>query len=51
MLEEKLNCLSIKIVENDTKLLYKEELHKKDLNNPDNRDDVITHLEPDILKY
>lgn len=24
MLEEKLNCLSIKIVENDTKLLYKE---------------------------
>lgn len=24
MLEEKLNCLSIEIVENDTKLLYKD---------------------------
>ena len=29
---------------------YKEELHKKDLNDPDNRDGVITHLEPDILE-
>ena len=29
MLEEKLNCLSIKIVENDTKLLYKEEIKAK----------------------
>ena len=28
---------------------YREELHKKDLNDPDNRDGVITHLEPDIL--
>ena len=28
---------------------YKEELHKKDLNDPDNHNDVITHLEPDIL--
>ena len=27
-----------------------EELHKKDLD-PDNRDGVITHLEPDILEY
>ena len=26
---------------------YTEELHKKDLNNPDNHDGVITHLEPD----
>ena len=26
------------------------ELYKKDLNDPDNRDGVITHLEPDILK-
>ena len=26
------------------------ELYKKDLNDPDNHDDVITHLEPDILK-
>ena len=24
---------------------YTEELHKKDLHNPDNHDDVITHLE------
>ena len=28
---------------------YIEELHKKDLNDPDNHDGVITHLEPDIL--
>ena len=26
------------------------ELQKKDLNNPDNHDAVITHLEPDILE-
>jgi len=25
-------------------------LYKKDLHNPDNHDDVITHLEPDILE-
>ena len=24
---------------------------KKNLNDPDNHDDVITHLEPDILEY
>ena len=29
---------------------YTEELHKKDLHNPDNHDDVITNLEPDILE-
>ena len=29
---------------------YSEELYKKDLNEPDNHDDVITHLEPDILE-
>ena len=28
---------------------YTEELHKKDLHDPDNHDDVITHLEPDIM--
>ena len=28
-----------------------EELYKKDLNDPDNHDGVITHLEPDILEY
>ena len=27
-----------------------EELYKKDLHDPDNRDGVITHLEPDILE-
>ena len=26
------------------------ELYKKDLHNPDNHDDVITHLEPGILE-
>ena len=30
---------------------YTEELYKKDLHDPDNYDDVITHLEPDILEY
>ena len=30
---------------------YTEELYKKDLQFPDNHDDVITHLEPDILEY
>ena len=29
---------------------YKEELHEKDFNEPDNHDGVITHLEPDILE-
>ena len=29
---------------------YTEELYKKDLHSPDNQDDVITHLEPDILE-
>ena len=29
---------------------YTEELYKKDLQDPDNRDGVITHLEPDILE-
>ena len=29
---------------------YKEELYKKDLHDPDNHDDVITHLDPDILE-
>ena len=26
------------------------ELYKKDLHDPDNRDGVVTHLEPDILE-
>ena len=28
-----------------------EELYKKDLNDSDNHDGVITHLEPDILEF
>ena len=28
---------------------YTKDLYKKDLNDPDNHDGVITHLEPDIL--
>ena len=28
---------------------YTEELYKKDLNDPDNHDGVITHIEPDIM--
>ena len=30
---------------------YIEELHRKDLHDPDDHDGVITHLEPDILKF
>ena len=29
---------------------YTEELYKRDLNEPDNHNGVITHLEPDILE-
>ena len=29
---------------------WTEELYKKDLHDPDHHDDVITHLEPDILE-
>ena len=29
---------------------YTEELYKKGLNDPDNHDDLITHLETDILE-
>ena len=29
---------------------YTKELYKKDLNDPDNHDGVVTHLEPYILK-
>ena len=29
---------------------YMEELYKKDLHDPDNHDDVMTNLEPDILE-
>ena len=30
---------------------YTEELHKKDLNDPDNHDGVMTYLLPDIPEY
>ena len=30
--------------------VYTEELYKKDLNDPDNHNGVITHLEPNILE-
>ena len=29
---------------------YTEELYKKDLNDPDNHNGVVTHLEPDVLE-
>ena len=29
---------------------YTEELYTKDLNDPDNHDGVLTHLEPDVLE-
>ena len=29
---------------------YTEKLYKKDLHDPDNHDDVTTHLEPNILE-
>ena len=35
----------------ERKQKYIEEPYKKDLNDPDNYDGVITHLEPDILEY
>ena len=39
--------------EEDIKMRWQEcteELYKKDLKDPDNHDDVTTHLEPDILE-
>ena len=30
---------------------YRDELYKKDLNDSDNHDGMITHLEPDILEF
>ena len=30
---------------------YTEKLYKKDLHDPDNHDDVLIHLDPDILEY
>ena len=40
------------LTEEDTQKRWKEytKLYKKDLHDPDNHDDVITNLEPDILE-
>ena len=47
------NCMDITETEDIKKRWqeYTEELYKKDLYYPDKHDDVITHLEPDILEY
>ena len=45
------NAMDLTVAE-DIKKRWQEytELYKKDLNDPDNHDGVITHLEPDILE-
>ena len=40
-----------KILRRDDKNTQKNYIFKKDLYVPDNHDDVITHLEPDILEF
>ena len=46
------NCMDLTEAEDIKKRWQEhiEELYKKDLHEPDNHDDVITHLEPDILE-
>ena len=46
------NCIDLTEAEDIKKRWqeYTEELYKKDLHDPDNRDGVITYLEPDILE-
>ena len=45
------NGMDLTVVEDIKKWQeYTKELYKKDLNDPDNNDGVITHLEPDILE-
>ena len=46
------NCMDLRGAEDIKKRWqeYTEELYKKYLHDPDNHDDVITHLEPDILE-
>ena len=46
------NCMDLTEAEDIKKTWqeYMEELYKKDLNEPDNHDGVITHLDPDILE-
>ena len=47
------NCMDLTEAEDIKKRWqeYTEELYKKDLHDPDNHDDVITHLGPDILEF
>ena len=47
------NCMNFTEAEDIKKRWqeYTEELYKKDLNDPDNYDGVVTPLEPDILEY
>ena len=44
------NGMDLTEAEDIKKRWQEEELHK-DLHNPDNHDGVITHIEPDILKW
>ena len=46
------NCMDLTEAEDIKKRWqeYMEKLYKKDLHDPDNHDDVITNLEPDILE-
>ena len=46
------NCIDLTEAEDFKKRWqeYTEELYKKDLHDPDNHDEVITNLEPDILE-
>ena len=46
------NCMDLTEAEDIKKRWqeYTRELYKKELQDPDNHDDVITHLEPDILE-
>ena len=46
------NCMDLTEAEDFKKRWqkYTEELYKKDLHHPDNHNDVITHLGPDILE-
>ena len=47
------NCMDLKEAEDIKKRWqeYTEELYKKSLHDPDNHNDVITRLEPNILEY
>ena len=45
------NCIDLTEAENIKRWqAYTEELYRKDLNDPDNHNGVITHLEPEILE-